>query len=255
MHLFDTALPFANEDVLKHEDATVDDYRRLQRRLHLERNVLVQPSGYGRDHRVLLAGLRALGRNARGVAVIDPSANQAELEELQEAGVVGARFNLVQAGATNEGMLEEVGEMIRPFGWHLQVHAHPIDLLRLADRLVALPVPVVIDHFARMSAEPAATGAIVSLMPRLLATGKVWLKLSAPYVASPASRAYEDLDAFVRRLADARPDRLLWGTDWPHVTEAKKPDDAVLINLLTRWFAEKQLNAVLVENPAHLYKF
>lgn len=257
MHLFDNALPFAGEGVLKHGDATPQDYRALQRRLHLQRNVLVQPSSYGRDHRVLLAGLRALGPSARGVAVIDPSATRAELEELHAAGVVGVRFNLVQAGATHESMLEDVARLVQPFGWHIQVHAHPQDLLRLSQRLVALPVPVVIDHYARFHVEPEHAGAIAARMSWLLGSRRVWLKLSAPYIADPRSSTHEGLGDWVRQLAHRHLDRLVWGSDWPHVTEPSdaKPDDAVLMDLLASWLSEDEIQRVLVDNPARLYGF
>lgn len=255
MHLFDTKAPFAPGPVLTHGDATVDHYRQLQRRLHIERCVLVQPSSYGRDNRVLLRGLRALGNSARGVAVIDPSATPTELQVLHAAGVVGVRFNLVQAGATSEQMLEEVAGLIHPFGWHIQLHAHPADLLSLADRLTALSVPVVIDHFARINVEPAMSDRVRDLLLRMLGSGNVWMKMSAPYIASPDSNAYEDLDDFVRHVAGERLDRLVWGTDWPHVTESSKPDDAVLINLLARWLSEDEIHVVLVENAARLYHF
>lgn len=257
MHLFDNTMPYANERVLTHGDATPQDYRKLQHRLHLQRNVLVQPSSYGRDHRVLLAGLRELGATARGVAVIDPSATRVELEELHAAGVVGVRFNLVQAGATTEAMLEDVAQLVEPFGWHVQVHAHPQDLLKMGQRLLALPVPVVIDHYARLNVEPGRSREIAALMSELLASKKVWLKLSAPYIADPASTAYEDLEDWVRQLAHQHLDRLLWGSDWPHVTEPgdAKPDDAVLMNLLARWLLEDEIHTVLVDNPTRLYGF
>lgn len=257
MHLFDNALPYVGEQVLRHGDATAQDYRKLQSRLHLQRNVLVQPSSYGRDHRVLLAGLRELGSTARGVAVIDSSATRVELEELQAAGVVGVRFNLVQAGATNEDMLEDVARLVQPFGWHIQVHAHAQDLLRLGQRLVALPVPVVIDHYARLNVKPNRSSEIAALMSWLLDSQKVWLKLSAPYIAAPDSLAYEELGDWVRQLAYRHLNRLVWGSDWPHVTEPShaKPDDAVLMGLLARWFSEDEIHCVLIDNPTRLYGF
>lgn len=255
MHIFDTSLPFAPGPVLTHADAAVEDYRLLQSRLRLERNVIVQPSSYGRDHRVLLRSLRASRGLAKGVAVIDPSATPEELEVLRAHGVVGVRFNLVQAGATDESMLEQVARLVQPLGWHIQLHLAPADLHRLADRLMALPVPIVLDHFARLHVDASQAEAVEATVSRMLRSSRVWLKLSAPYIASPRSSAYEDLDGFVRRLASTHLDRLLWGTDWPHVTEADKPDDAVLMNLLPRWLGEDEIRQVLVRNPEALYGF
>ena len=256
MHLFDTRFPFADGALLTHGDAAADDYRALQRRLGLSRNVIVQPSSYGRDHRVLLAGLRKFGAAARGVAVVGPDVSEAELSELQAARVVGTRFNLVQHGATGEAMLEAVAARVRPLGWHVQVHLHSADLLRWSDRLASLPVPVVIDHFARVHADPALSVQVQERIDRLLATGRVWMKLSAPYIASGEVADGGDLGPFVRRLAQRRPDRLLWGTDWPHATEARKPDDAQLMNLLPAWIPDARLRErVLVDNACQLYGF
>lgn len=255
MHIFDTSLPFAPGPVLTHADASVEDYRLLQSRLLLERNVIVQPSSYGRDHRVLLRGLRACKGLAKGVAVIDPFATPEELGVLRAHGVVGVRFNLVQAGATNESMLEDVARLVEPLGWHIQLHLAPSDLIRLADRLMALPVPIVLDHFARLNVDALLAGEVEATVSRMLRSNRVWLKLSAPYIASPRSSSYEDLDSFVRRLAASHLDRLLWGSDWPHVTEADKPDDAVLMNLFSRWLSEDQIRQVLVRNPKVLYGF
>lgn len=204
---------------------------------------------------MLLAGLRELGQSARGVAVIDPAASAAELHNLNAQGVVGVRFNLVQSGATHEQMLEEVAALIQPFNWHLQIHLHTTDLLRLSERLIMLPVPVVIDHFARIHAGPSLPDEVAARVSQPLSTGKVWLKLSAPYIASPQTPAHEDLDGFVRRLVSERPDRLLWGSDWPHVTEPDKPDDAAMMNLLARWMSAADRQKMLVDNPAQLYRF
>ncbi len=256
MHLFDTRLPFAAGAPLVHGDASGDDYRRLQQRLGLTRNVIVQPSSYGRDHRVLLAGLRALGPAARGIAVIAPDVPEEELSALQAAGVVGVRFNLVQHGATDDSMLEAVTRRIQHLGWHIQLHLHTRDLLRLASRLAALPVPIVLDHFARVNADTALASQVAEQVERLLDTGRAWLKLSAPYIASLDAPAYANLDAFVQKLLQRHPDRLVWGSDWPHVTEADKPDDAQLLSLLALWAPDEDLRKrLLVDNPQRLYGF
>jgi predicted TIM-barrel fold metal-dependent hydrolase len=256
MHLFDTRLPFAAGAPLVHADASIEDYRHLQRRLGLVRNVVVQPSSYGSDHRVLLAGLSALGPAARGIAVITPDVSDEELSVLHASGVAGARFNLVQQGATDESMLEAVARRIESMGWHIQLHLHAHDLLRLADRLAELPVPIVLDHFARVQADATLAGEVSNRVERLLETGRTWLKLSAPYIASANAPTYADLDTFVQRLLQRHPDRLVWGSDWPHVTETAKPDDAQLLELLARWVPDEGLRKrILVNNPQQLYGF
>ncbi len=255
MHLFDTRVPFAPGPVLRHEDASLADYRLLQRRLRLRRHVIVQPSSYGTDNRVLVRGLVESRGAARGVAVVDPSVEAEELEALRACGVRGVRFNLVQSGATDESMLEQVARIIEPLGWHIQLHSPPGELIRLARRLTGLPVPVVLDHFARVRVDRSLADELGETVVRMLETGRTWLKLSGPYIASPDSRDHGDLAEFAKRWAAVRPDRLLWGTDWPHVTESTKPDDAAMMNSMNRWLTTEQVQQALVGNPAALYGF
>lgn len=256
MHLFDSLFPFSELATLKHGDASVADYRQLQRRLGIERCVIVQPSSYGDDHRVLVAGLRALGESARGVAVVTPDLDDDDLETLAAHDVVGARFNLVQRGVTDESMVAAAAAQAARLGWHLQFHLLPHDLLRLADELIALPVAVVLDHYGRAMTDPSLATAVQTRLDRLLATGKVWLKLSAPYLASADADGIGSLQEFVERLTRRHADRLLWGTDWPHVTEANKPDDGYLLEELRRWMPSTESQTlVMVENASKFYGF
>ncbi len=256
MHLFDNRVPFANGSQLVHADASVEDYRALQKRLGLTRCVIVQPSSYGVDNQVMLSGLKKLGKDARGIAVITPKTSNEELRFLQSQGVVGVRFNLVQAGVTDSSMLEAVASLIKPFGWHIQVHLGNEDLLRLSNRLVNLGVSVVIDHFARAQENPVFAGSVKCTVKRLMETGNVWLKLSGAYVASKKEPYFDDLDNFVSQLLNQHEDRLVWGTDWPHVTEPTKPNDATLMNLLKRWISnDESRKKILVKNPKALYRF
>ena len=256
MHLFDGRFPFAGPNALKHGDASVADYQRLQQRLGLERCVIVQPSGYGSDHRVLVCGLQALGNAARGIAVVTPEVTADEVATLSAQGVVGARMNLVQRGVTDASMIEAIAGRIHPFGWHLQVHLLPQDLIGLADRLVRLPVPVVVDHYARVHTDSTIAAELRRALDRLMGTRRVWLKLSAPYIASPGPAPHSDLMPFVHDVLERFPDRLVWGSDWPHVTEAHKPDDAELVDALSQWIGRiDDRRRILVDNPRALYGF
>jgi len=256
MHLFDNHYPFATGVQLVHADASVDDYRQLQGRLGTERCVIVQPSSYGHDHRVLLDGLKALGDSARGIAVIDPDVTEQELSELQASGVVGVRFNLVQRGATNEGMLKDVAERVKELDWHIQLHLLAEDFLRLADQLCDMSLPLVLDHFARVQTAPELAHQVEKKVIQLLSTGLGWIKFSGTYIASSDAPDYKNLDPFISRLIEKYSDRIVWGSDWPHVTESVKPDDAHLANFLKRWMPEKSIRKrVMVQNPAKLYGF
>jgi D-galactarolactone isomerase len=256
MHLFDNQFPFVSPTALTHPDANVEDYRLLQKRLGLKRCVVVQPSSYGLDHRALLNGLRRLGRDARGVAVVDSSVDKKTLAELNEQGVVGTRFNLVQRGATHDSMLEPVAHLVREYGWHLQLHMSAEVFLAVADRLAALPVPIVIDHLARVNTDPLRSAEVEARLLKLLDHGDTWIKLSGAYIASHDHPCYRDLDGFVQRLLKSHPERAVWGSDWPHVTEAEKPNDADLLNLTERWAPDERVRRrIFVDNPASLYKF
>lgn len=256
MHLFDDRYPFSSEATLVHVTASVDDYLLLRQRLGLSRCVVVQPSSYGLDHTVLLAGLKRLGSSARGIAVVTPGMDDRFLLQLNDHGVVGARFNLVQRGSTQETMLEQVAERIRGYGWHLQLHLLSQDLLRLAERIRSLNVPVVLDHFARVATEPSWSDQVTNTVLSLMETDRVWVKLSGAYIASSGRVGYADLDRFVSQILARYPERVVWGSDWPHVTESRKPDDAKLMNLVARWAPEPRvLKAILVDNPKRLYGF
>lgn len=256
MHLFDNRVPFAKGTQLIHPDATVEDYQALQKRLGLSRCVIVQPSSYGLDNRVMLSGLQKLGKNARGIAVVTPEISNEELRFLHSQDVVGVRFNLVQTGATDTSMLEAVAQRIKEFGWHIQVHLRNEDLLKISDRLSNLGVDVVLDHFARARVNDELADSIDRIVNELMSTGNVWIKLSGAYIASKKEPDFNDLDSFVDQLLKQHGDRIVWGTDWPHVTESVKPNDASLINLLARWIPDEQTrNNILVQNPKNLYQF
>lgn len=255
MHFFSDAAKPVPGAVVTPPEATLAHYRRLQARLGTSRYVIVQPSTYGLDNRLVLAALAASGGNARGIAVVDDRVAPGTLARMHEAGVRGVRFNLVQHGATTAAMLEPVAQAIAPLGWHVQIHVPQSDLIALAPRLHKLGVPVVIDHLGRLMEHPELAPQTFDCIRQLLGSGTGWLKLSGAYIAARHGR-YEGLDPYVRRLAAECPDRLLWGSDWPHATETAKPDDAALMDLLRRWLPDASArHAVLVRNPEALYGF
>lgn len=257
MHVFDPDLPFAANAVLTHGAATPAQYQQLQQRLGTTRNVIVQPSSYGTDHRAMLAGLQHFGELARGVAVVTPDTSEADLDMLAEARVVGTRLNLVQHGATDLAMARPLAARLRRRGWHLQVHMLPEAFLCGVDTLLALDIQVVVDHFARAYSDEVLAPLMERAVHKLLASGHGWLKLSGAYMAVPTgSHELHRLDDFVSHIAQKYSNRLVWGTDWPHATETDKPDDASLIDLLAHWIPDPDVrNGVLAGNPAALYGF
>lgn len=260
-HIYDDRFPIDPRAVLRPAEATATAYRRLRDHLGLSRSVIVQPSTYGTDNRCLIAALQQLGPVARGVAVIDEGTDDATLHEMHEAGVRGIRFNLARPAGATEALLATLARRIAPLGWHVQVHAPAGRLAGLAPALAALPVEVVIDHLGRFPQPDATAQPAWAVLRGLVDGGRCWVKLSGAYHDTVAGApGYADTGALTRAWFAAAPERLVWGTDWPHpaATAGEKPlpDDARLLDLLAAWAPSSgALRRVLVDNPTALYGF
>lgn len=254
-HIYDSRFPMDAKAQLRPGDATVADYRLLETRLGIVRHVIVQPSSYGVDNRCMLDALRQFGLGTtRGIAVVNVDVSDNELRDLQAAGVRGIRFNLIQAGATSIDMIQPLARRIAPLEWHIQVNATEDQILAGKDTWKSVPVPVVFDHLGHVSSPQApAFGAIADL----LHSGKAWVKLSGAYIDTKVGApSYADSGAVARAYISEAPDRLVWGTDWPHPTAHDKPDDGLLFDLLAEWCSNRSVwTGILVRNPAKLYGF
>ncbi|MEP6740289.1 MAG: amidohydrolase family protein [Caldimonas sp.] len=236
--------------------STLDDYRAVMRACGIDRAVLVQPSVYGNDNTCLLDALRAGGGAFRGVAVPAANASDDELAAMHALGVRGVRLNLVNPQVL--GVAEGIAlcERMAGRGWHLQLHVEmgKPESAGLVERLVATTrLTIVVDHMGR-PVDGKAPGRLLDL----LASGRVWVKLSAAYrVSHEGGPGYADVLPIVRSLCAANPERLVWGSDWPHVElAARMPDDADLVDLLAEWFPDPDTRRrVCVDNPARLYGF
>ncbi|PZQ68602.1 MAG: amidohydrolase [Variovorax paradoxus] len=261
IHVYDARFPAVPGARLMPPDASVGDYRRLQQRTGLRRAVFVTPSTYGTDNRPMLQALQAFGDDARGVAVIDGTETDAELARLHAQGVRGVRLNLSLGVGTHADMLAPIAQRIAPLGWHLQLLIPADVLLAQADVLSALPVPLVFDHFARLSPADAGRRPAHAVVLQLLRAGRAWIKLSGGYLVSPTHTTEDPaLDDLARSFLDAAPERVVWGSDWPHATATAGlqplPDDARQLDRLAQWTGGGELFAqVLVRNPAVLYGF
>lgn len=234
---------------------TLGEYQALRGRLGIARTVYVQPSVFGTDNSILVNCIAADGDDARGIAVIDPDAPDAHLDSLHAAGVRGVRFHDVVAGCLSYDVLEPVAARIADWGWHVIVQSEGERLADLAPRLEALPVDVVVDHMGRIPLEGGVDHPAFVALLRLLEGGRSWIKLSAPY---HITRDYSQLNARGRALVEAAPDRMLWGSNWPHpsVPDDDRPDDAELLDVLLDWAGDEGvLRRILVDNPARLYGF
>jgi len=257
MHLYDSRYPAAATATLFPPDASLDDYRAVQKRLGMNRMVIVTPSTYGTDNRIMLDGLLRSRGDARGVAVVDASISDAELAALHEAGVRGIRFNL-SVGNAGLGDLEPLSARVHELGWNVQLATGPL-LSELEPRLARLPGNLVIDHFGHVPQPEGVNSAAFASLTRLVDSGRCWVKLSAPYLRSrTGAPAYADVGQVARTLIRRNPQRMLWGSDWPHPTMAadQKPDDARVLDLLADWAPEeKTRNLILRDNPVSLYGF
>lgn len=235
------------------------DYTALLRSLGCQRAVLVQPSVYGSDNRCIEHALEAAGDIAlRAVAVVAPEVADTELERLHRLGFRGVRFNL--ASATKGLQLQDarrLADRIRHLGWHLQFFANFHDQPEIGALLTQLPVPVVIDHVGRVQASGGVQSPGFKALLRALAHDSCWVKLSAPYFVSADFPRYDDLDTLASALLKVAPDRVLWGTDWPHISARNKLQaDADTVDLLSHWIPDAcARQRVLVDNPARLYGF
>ena len=261
MHFYDIAerYPVAPTAAFLPPPARVDDYRAVQRRLGLERVVVVQPSAYGTDNRCTMDAVAALGKGARAVVVVDQSVSDAELEGLTATGARGIRFFMLKGGVLPWEILEEMAARVHPFGWHVQLQMNGRELPERAPMLKRLPGDLVIDHVGRfMPPVPLDDPAFACLLD-LLETGRTWVKLSAPYESSRVGPpAYEDVTALAQALVRAAPERMLWASNWPHPghSDPRVRDEALLLDLLIEWAPEETTRRrILVDNPATLYGF
>ncbi len=259
MHFYDDRFPIAPTALLKPPNATVPQYRELQRRLGLTRTVIVQPSTYGTDNRCTLEAMAALGDSARGVAVVDTSVSDAELQHLTKAGMRGIRFHMLKGGALPWEILETMAARVHEFGWHVQLQ---LDGRELPDReamVKRLPGTLVIDHVGKFLEPVPVDHPAFRVLARLVEGGKTWVKLSAPYeVSKKGPPNYDDVGALAKALIRLAPDRMVWASNWPHrsVGKDEAPDDAMLLDTLLDWAPDEKIrNCILADNPAKLYGF
>ena len=259
LHIVDGRFPLLGPAGTRYQRMAAADYRLLQRRLGLTRAVLVQHKAFGTDNSCLLDAMLQLGASVtRGIAVAHPEVSDQELRRLDAAGVRGLRFSLwnpLDAVTTIE-MVVPLARRIHELGWHVQLHMSGEQIAAHAGQFKAIPCPIVFDHMGRPDPLRGTSDPAFAVILQLLDRGRAWVKLSGAYLNTASnSRDYADASAVARAYVQAAPQFMLWGSDWPHVTESEKPDDAVLFDLLSDWAPGATLADVLVHNPARLYRF
>ena len=251
--------PYAPQRKYTPCDAPKERLWALRDFLGFERNVVVQATCHGTDNRALVDALRASGGMARGVATVGADVTDAELAVLHEAGVRGTRFNFVRrlVDFTPREVLADIAARIAPLGWHVVVYFEAQDLPDLWDFFTALPTVVVVDHMGRPDVGKPVDGPEFERFVRLMREhGNVWSKVSCPErLSKTGPDGYDDVVPFARRLVESFPDRVLWGTDWPHPNmKSHMPDDGKLVDFIPRVATTADLQRrLLVDNPMRLY--
>lgn len=260
-HIFGPAhrFPFAAERAYTPPDAGIDDFIQLQARLGLSRAVFVQASCHGTDNSALVDALvRGDGRFA-GVAMLDETITDAELDDLHAVGVRGTRFNFVAhlGGAPELAVFWRIVGRVARRGWHIVLHFDAKDLPTYAGVLDSMPTPYVIDHMARVDASAGLEQEPFQLLLALMADERCWVKISgAERLTAGGAPPYDDVTPFARAIVAAAPERVLWGTDWPHPNVRHMPDDGDLLDQLVEFAPdESDRHRILVSNPQQLYPF
>jgi len=234
-------------------------YRAVQQQLGFSRVVAVQANAYQYDNSVLLAAMKKLGPGVKGVAVVNEKTPEAELDRLTKAGIVGQRIFQLPWGAVGFDRMHAVMERVHPFGWHATVQLDGRELPKWQAEIRKLPGRFVIDHIGKFLEPVPADSAPFKSLLGLLDTGRCWVKLAAAYETSKTGApAYEDVSKLARALVKHAPERMIWGSNWPHPSAPKDrvPDDADLLDLLLDWAPDETTRRkILVDNPAALYRF
>ena len=265
-HIYDAKFPFSRPGARMVANSRVGDYRALQRRLGLTRNIVVTPAPYpatAADNLVTIDALAAFGPNARGVAIVNPGITDGELRSLADGGVRGVRFSLAGSGASPPISAQTVAEIdalskrVNELGWHVQFNIDAKQMVAIQDLLDRLPATIVIDHMGHMPQPAGIDDPAFGIVRKLIDKGRTWVKLSVTYDSSKIGPpTYADVNKVGAAYVQAAPERLVWGSNWPHPTETAKPDDAAVFDLLAAWApSEAVRRRILVENPEALYGF
>ncbi|HEY2226208.1 MAG TPA: amidohydrolase family protein [Xanthobacteraceae bacterium] len=270
VHIFDPVhFPYFSGRLYSPPEALIDDLRSLQSALHFDRVVVVTPSVYGVDNSCTLNAVQELGARARGVAVIDKTFTAAALDQMAAGGVRGVRLNFETAGerdpAAARRILGETAAQLAGRNWHIQINTNLAVISALKGDIMALPIPVIFDHFGGAKAAPGPGQPGFGDLVDLVKSGHAYVKISAAYRTSDKTPDFPDTAPLAQALVAANPDRVVWGSNWPHPGRGPSPtalappypnDDGRVLNLVPTWVPDAAARKkILVDNPARLYGF
>ena len=233
--------------------------RRLHDRLGLKRAVIVHSKGHGMDHGPVLDALKAGNGRYRGVALIEPDASQDVLRTFDAAGICGVRFNFMAhlGGKPDLDKVRTVIRLVEPLGWHIEIHVAGRGVVELEEFIRLIRAPVVIDHMARVNVDEGPNGPAMRTLRGLLDTGRIWVKVSGADRLSKLGAPFSDVVPLARSLVEHAPERILWGSDWPHVNlHGPMPDDGDLVDFIGEIAPDDNTRRlILVENPTKFFGF
>jgi 2-pyrone-4,6-dicarboxylate lactonase len=256
-----SAYAYAPERIYTPPDSLLPDYRAMLSTVGVERCVLVQPSVYGADNTVMLAAMAESALPCRGVAVVEAGVSDAEIARLHQAGVRGLRFNLVDVrDPTGNVDLEGVTALarrVRPLGWHVEFLMHADGYPDVAGMFDGFPTDIVLGHLGYMRPPLDIGSPQFQRLLDLVRGGRCWIKLTGPSRISGGEMPHADVIPVARALVEAAPERMVWGSDWPHVKlDMEIPNDGDLVDLLAEWIPDAAVRRrVLTDNPTQLYDF
>lgn len=259
-HIFgpQAQFPYSPQRSYTPEDCTVDDYIKLLATLDIDRAVIVHGGAHGTDNAATLNALERMGSRARGVAVMPPGCPLPERQRMHALGMRGYRLSTVVGGGVGFDQLESLAEEAQVLGWHLVLHfKHANELVELLPRLLALKVDLVLDHMARIRGDEGVDSPAFETLIRLMDTGRVWTKLASLYRLSSQPYPHTDMLPMIHRVVNSWPDRIIWGSNWPHpICDVPMPNDGDLVDLIPLWVPDAGTQQkLLVDNPAALYGF
>lgn len=251
--------PYAPDRSYTPPDAPLEMFAALHAKLGVERAVIVNASVHGTDNRVALDAIAQSNGRYRAVANLDGSITEAGIAALHQGGFRGCRFNFVRhlGGVPDMAVFDRIVAMVAPHGWHIDLHFDAVDLPDYAAMLQRLPVPYTIDHMGRvLASDGVRQKPFETLLALLRRDEKCWVKISGAERVSTAGPPFHDAVPFARTLVEAAPDRIIWGTDWPHPNVRVMPNDGDLVDIIPLFAPEPELqHRILVANPARLFDF
>ena len=259
-HIFGPAakFPFDPKASYHPPDSPFEGLQRLHKVLGLERAVIVHASCHGADMRATLDGIARSKGAYRGTAIVDESVTDKDYERMHAGGIRGVRFNFVQhlGGRPDMAFFKRNVERAKAFGWHLILHLDAQDLVEFKDMFLKIPVPIVIDHMGRVVAKDGLDQQPFKVLLEWMRNERFWVKVCGPERVSSMGPPFTDAVPFARKLIEAAPERILWGTDWPHPNVKWMPNDGDLMDLFAQMATTPELQKkILVDNPARLYGF